>query len=82
VRRHCGWSNTGITFARQFGAVKLSSPRFPGVSAESVVDSMTSVNALRLMLRHYFAADLHPLGEASYRPNHSSQVDFVRVTGE
>jgi hypothetical protein len=37
----------------------------PGVPSGVVRDSVTPVNALRLVLRHYFGADLPPLEDAS-----------------
>jgi hypothetical protein len=38
----------------------------PGLSQQAVSDSVTPVNVVRLLLRHYFGAALPPLEEASY----------------
>jgi hypothetical protein len=38
----------------------------PGVPADSVPDSVSPVNAMRLVLRRYFNADLPPLSEKTY----------------
>jgi hypothetical protein len=37
------------------------------------------VNAARLVLRHYFGADLPPLEDASYWSTEGRPFDFVRV---
>ncbi len=52
----------------------------PGLSADSVNDSITPVNALRLVLRHYFGADLPRLEDASYWATQSQPRDLVRIT--
>ncbi|HEU5304213.1 MAG TPA: hypothetical protein VFU40_06165 [Gemmatimonadales bacterium] len=51
----------------------------PGVAAQEVKDSITPVNAMRLVLRHYFAADLPPLEDAGYWSTEGRPFDFVRV---
>jgi hypothetical protein len=59
----------------------FSAYHFPGLSGDSIGDSITPVNATRLMLRHYFGADLPRLEEASYWATESEQFEFVRLTG-
>jgi hypothetical protein len=51
----------------------------PGVPSGAVRDSVTPVNALRLVLRHYFGADLPPLEDASYWGPEERPFDVVRV---
>jgi hypothetical protein len=57
-----------------FGAYAL-----PGVSADSFSDSITPVNVVRLVLRHYFRADLPPLQDATYWSAHDRPYRFIRV---
>jgi hypothetical protein len=57
----------------------FSAYRLPGVSAADIDDSITPVNAARLVLRHYFGADLPPLEDASYWSTEGRPFDFVRV---
>jgi hypothetical protein len=57
-----------------FGAYHL-----PGVAPEEVSDSVTPVNVLRLVLRHYFGADLPPLPDASYWSSNDRPYDFTRL---
>ena len=57
-----------------FGAYSL-----PGVSADSLADSITPVNVVRLVLRHYFRADLPPLQDATYWSAHDRPYRFIRV---
>jgi hypothetical protein len=40
---------------------------------------VTPVSALRLVLRHYFGADLPPLPDASYWSSNDRPYDFARV---
>jgi hypothetical protein len=51
----------------------------PGLPSDAVADSVTPVNAFRLMLRHYFGADLPPLEDASYWGLEDRPFDLVRV---
>ena len=51
----------------------------PGVPSGAIVDSVTPVNAVRLVLRHYFGADLSPLEDASYWAAKDRPLDMVRV---
>jgi hypothetical protein len=51
----------------------------PGVPSGAIVDSVTPVNAVRLVLRHYFGADLPPLEDASYWAAKDRPRDMVRV---
>jgi hypothetical protein len=51
----------------------------PGVAAGSVGDSITPVSAMRLVLRHYFGADLPPLEEASYWSPEGRPLELVRI---
>jgi hypothetical protein len=53
--------------------------RLPGLPAGTVRDSVTPVNALRLMLRHYFGAALPPLEDASYWGLEDKPFDLVRI---
>jgi hypothetical protein len=57
-----------------FGAYAL-----PGVSTDSFSDSITPVNVVRLVLRHYLRADLPPLQDATYWSAHDRPYRFVRV---
>jgi hypothetical protein len=52
----------------------------PGLSSDSVTDSVTPINAARLVLRYYFGADLPPLKEESYWATESHVYDFTRIT--
>jgi hypothetical protein len=51
----------------------------PGVDARQVGDSITPVNVVRLVLRHYFGADLPPLEDASYWSSEDRSLEFVRI---
>jgi hypothetical protein len=51
----------------------------PGVTRGEIADSVTPVNVLRLVLRHYFGADLPPLQDASYWSSNDRPYDFTRV---
>jgi hypothetical protein len=53
--------------------------RLPGVPDSAVRDSVTPVNVLRLVLRHYFGADLPPLEDMSYWGLEDKPFDLVRV---
>jgi hypothetical protein len=53
--------------------------RLPGVPDSAVRDSVTPVNAFRLVLRHYFGADLPPLEDASYWGLEDKPFDLVRI---
>jgi hypothetical protein len=53
--------------------------RLPGLDPESVGTSITPVNALRLMLRHHFSADLPPLEDASYWSSEDHPLKLVRI---
>lgn len=53
---------------------------FPGVEKGEVGDSISPLNAVRLMLRHYFGADLPPLEEASYWATEPRPLDLDRIT--
>jgi hypothetical protein len=57
-----------------FGAYYL-----PGVAPGQIGDSVTPVNVLRLVLRHYFGADLPPLPDASYWSSSNRPYDFTRL---
>ncbi len=53
----------------------------PGLPGDAVGDSVTPVNVVRLVLRHYFGADLPPLEDASYwaphdRPHELRRIDY------
>jgi hypothetical protein len=51
----------------------------PGVPVNTIGDSVTPVNAVRLVLRHYFGADLAPREDASYWVLPERPLDVVRV---
>ena len=51
----------------------------PGLPPDSVHPGITPVNVMRLVLRHYFRADLPPLEDASYWSSTGRPYDFVRV---
>jgi hypothetical protein len=51
----------------------------PGVPINTIGDSVTPVNAVRLVLRHYFGADLAPREDASYWVLPERPLDVVRV---
>jgi hypothetical protein len=53
--------------------------RFPGMDPSSVGDSITPVNAMRLMLRHYFGADLPPVEDVSYWSSETHPLQFDRI---
>jgi hypothetical protein len=51
----------------------------PDLAPDSVSDSISPVNVTRLVLRHYFGADVPPLPEESYWATQSRIYDFVRI---
>jgi hypothetical protein len=51
----------------------------PGVPSGAVSDSVTPVNAIRLVLRQYLGADLPPLEDASYWGLEERPSDLVRI---
>lgn len=51
----------------------------PGVPSGVVRDSVTPVNVVRLVLRHYLGADLPPLEDASYWGLEDRPFDLVRI---
>ncbi|HEY9506284.1 MAG TPA: hypothetical protein VIQ27_09955 [Gemmatimonadales bacterium] len=51
----------------------------PGVPPGAVGDSVTPVNAVRLVLRQYLGADLPPLEDASYWGLEDRPFDLVRI---
>ncbi|MGH7580012.1 MAG: hypothetical protein ACREM9_07560 [Gemmatimonadales bacterium] len=51
----------------------------PGLSNGAIGDSVTPVNAVRVVLRHYFGADLPPLEDASFWGLEDRPHDLVRV---
>jgi hypothetical protein len=57
-----------------FGAYSL-----PGMSIDNFPDSITPVNVMRLVLRHYLQADLPPLQDATYWSAHDRPYRFVRI---
>lgn len=52
----------------------------PGLSPDSVSDSISPVNVVRLVLRHYFGAELPALEDASYWSSEDQPLDLVRIT--
>jgi hypothetical protein len=51
----------------------------PGLCPDSLYPGITPVNVMRLVLRHYFGADLPPLEDASYWSSTGQPYDFRRV---
>jgi hypothetical protein len=51
----------------------------PGVADTAVSDSISPVNVVRLVLRHYFAADLPPLKDMSYWSSEDRELEFEPV---
>jgi hypothetical protein len=51
----------------------------PGVPSDAIPDSVTPVNASRLVLRHYFGADLPLLEDASYWGPEDSPLELARI---
>jgi hypothetical protein len=49
----------------------------PGVEADQIADSITPVNAMRVLLAHYFGADLPPLPDVSYWSSEDKPLQFV-----
>jgi hypothetical protein len=57
----------------------FSAYHLPGVGLSAVGDSITPVSVMRLLLRHYFGADLPPSQDASYWPPEGRPLDPIRV---
>jgi hypothetical protein len=51
----------------------------PGLPAESLPEGITPVNIVRLVLRHYFNADLPPLPDRSYWSSTSQPFAFTHL---
>ena len=51
----------------------------PGLDTERIQDSVTPVNVIRLVLAHYFGADLPTIEDASYWSSEDQPLDFVRI---
>jgi hypothetical protein len=51
----------------------------PGVRPSAVGDSTTPVSIMRLVLRHYFGADLPPIEDASYWSPENRPLDLIRI---
>jgi hypothetical protein len=51
----------------------------PGLASDSVGDSITPVNAVRLVLRQYFGADLPSIEDVSYWSSEDRPLDFARI---
>ena len=51
----------------------------PGVDAGGVGDSITPVSVMRLVLRHYFGADLPPMEDASYWSTEERPFELTRI---
>ena len=51
----------------------------PGLDPERIQDSVTPVNVIRLVLAHYFGADLPTIEDASYWSSEDQPLDFVRI---
>jgi hypothetical protein len=51
----------------------------PGVPPGAIPDSVTPVNAVRAVLRHYFGADLPPLEDASYWAPQDNPFELTRL---
>jgi hypothetical protein len=57
----------------------FSAYHLPGVGTGSVGDSITPVSVTRLVLRHYFGADLPPIQDASYWAADGRPTELVRI---
>ncbi len=57
----------------------FSAYHLPGVDTGMVGDSITPVTIMRLVLRHYFGADLPPIEDASYWSPDGRPLELVRV---
>jgi hypothetical protein len=57
----------------------FSAYHLPGVAESSVSDSITPVSVTRLVLRHYFGADLPPMEDATYWSPEGRPLDLVRI---
>jgi hypothetical protein len=53
--------------------------RVPGLEGSSIDDTITPVNIIRLVLRHYLGADLPPIDDASYWSSEDRPFEFVRI---
>jgi hypothetical protein len=53
--------------------------RLPGIADSAVGDSMTPVNVIRLVLRHYLAADLPPVEDVSFWSSEDRELEFEAV---
>jgi hypothetical protein len=51
----------------------------PGLPSGVISDSVTPVNAVRLVLRHYFGADLPPLEDAGYWAQKHRPMELTRI---
>jgi hypothetical protein len=51
----------------------------PDLPVDAIADSVTPVNALRLVLRHYLQADLPPLEEAGYWVQNDNRLGYTRI---
>jgi hypothetical protein len=51
----------------------------PDISESAISDSITPVNAMRLMLRHYLAADLPPVEDVSFWSSEDRPLEFEPV---
>jgi hypothetical protein len=51
----------------------------PGLGPDAVADSITPVNAVRLVLRHYLAADLPSVQDASFWSSEDRPLEFEPV---
>ncbi len=51
----------------------------PGVPDDHITDTITPVNAMRLVLSHYFGADVPPLPDVSYWSSEDRPLDFARI---
>jgi hypothetical protein len=51
----------------------------PGLPSGVIADSITPVNAVRLVLRHYFGADLPPLEDAGYWAQKDTPLQMKRI---
>jgi hypothetical protein len=51
----------------------------PGVADGAIRDSITPVNVVRLVLGHYFAADMPPIEDASFWSSEDRELEFEPV---
>ncbi len=73
------WENAETTDVKERLAI-LNAYYLPGDDAPQLPEDLTPVNTFRVVLSHYFGADLEPLPNESYFSVWSRPYDFLNVT--